>query len=77
MKDVFGHELAIGDTVAFMEPGYSYELKTGEIVKFTPKKLVIKWDDGRGYATSIIQTYKFPEQVAKNLAPGLKIQNIW
>ena len=67
MKDVFGNELAVGDEVAFMEPGYTYALKKGTIIKFTPKKLVIEWDDGRGYSTSITQTYKFPKQVVKKI----------
>lgn len=42
MKDVFGNELSIGDTVAFMVPGYVYALRTGTIVKFTPQKILIE-----------------------------------
>lgn len=56
MKDVFGNDLEIGDTVAYMEPGYAYALKKGKITKFTPQKLVI---DGH--------QYKFPKQVAKKV----------
>lgn len=65
MKDVFGNELSVGDTVAFNEPGYTYRLCTGTIVKFTPKKLVIEWFKDK-YSPNE-KTYKFPEQVAKNV----------
>lgn len=76
MKDVFGNELRVGDEVAFTEPGYTYELKVGTIIKFTPKKMLIGWHDrsaspGAGTKT---KTYKFPEQVAKNVAGGLTIK---
>lgn len=63
MKDVFGNKLEVGDEVAFTEPGYTYELKVGKIIKFTPKKMVVKWKDRYN---SEVETYKFPEQVAKN-----------
>jgi len=42
MKDIFNNELNVGDEVAFMEPGYTYTLKTGIVKKFTEKKLVIE-----------------------------------
>jgi len=60
MKDAFGYELEIGDQVAFNEPGYTYELKIGTIIKTTKQKVVIQWND------SVLITYKFPKQVAKN-----------
>jgi len=68
MKDVFGNELAEGDVVAFMEPGYTYALKKGTIVRFTPKKLVIAWVDPQ-YTSNVknMETYKFPEQVVKKV----------
>jgi len=65
MKDVFGNELEIGDTVAFMETGYTYALKIGTIVKFTPQKLIIDWCKNKKYNPNE-KTYKFPKQVAKN-----------
>lgn len=68
MKDVFGNELNVGDTVAFTQPGYTYQLETGVIKSFTPKKLVISWNRRLGSSTSEVQTYKFPMQVAKKIA---------
>lgn len=66
MKDVFGNELEIGDTVAFMETGYTYALKTGIIVKFTPQKVLIEWcKDPKWHPDE--RSYKFPEQVAKKV----------
>jgi len=65
MKDIFRNELEIGDTVAFMEPGYTYTLQTGTIVKFTPKKLVIEWDEFTTDPIHQKQSYKFPCQVVK------------
>jgi len=64
MKDVFGNNLELGDTVAFNEPNYTYRLVVGKIVKFTPQKLVIEWYKDKYNPTE--QTYKFPTQVAKN-----------
>ncbi len=64
MKDIFKNELEIGDTVAFMEPGYTYTLQTGTIIKFTPQKLVIEWCKDKEYNPKE-RSYKFPEQIAK------------
>lgn len=44
MKDIFGNEVAIGDTVAFVSP-FSKGLMTGKIVKFTPKGVKIGYYD--------------------------------
>ncbi len=66
MKDIFGNELEIGDTVAFMEPGYTYTLQTGTIIKITPQKILIEWWKNKRYNPKE-QSYKFPEQVAKGI----------
>ncbi len=42
MKDFFGKECQIGDTVAFNEPHYK-GLVSGQIVKFTPKGVRVKY----------------------------------
>lgn len=42
MKDFFGHELNIGDVVAFNAPIYK-GLVEGVIVKFTPKGCKVKY----------------------------------
>lgn len=42
MNDFFGQPLAIGDTVAFMEPNYR-NMVTGVIVSFAPKSMLIEW----------------------------------
>lgn len=62
-QDVFGNSLEVNDTVAFNEPGYTYELKTGIILRSTPQKVVIGWTDGKYNK----ETYKFPKQVAKKV----------
>lgn len=43
MKDFFGTELNLGDTVAFMEPGYR-NMVTGIILSFAPKSMLIQWN---------------------------------
>lgn len=65
MKDVFGNKLEVGDTVAFNEPGYTYRLCTGSVVKFTPQKLLIRWWKDNHNPEE--ETYKFPTQVAKKV----------
>jgi hypothetical protein len=42
MKDFIGRELAEGDFVAMMLPGYR-SLVLGKIVKFTPKKVRVAY----------------------------------
>jgi hypothetical protein len=42
VRDYFGNELAVGDTVAFCEPGYR-NLITGQILNFTPQKVRVKY----------------------------------
>lgn len=68
MKDVFGNGLNVGDTVAFTQPGYTYQLETGVIKSFTPQKLIINWHRRLGSSTLEVQTYKFPKQVAKKVS---------
>lgn len=67
MKDIFGNELEVGDTVAFMEPGYAYALNKGTVVKLTPQKLKIEWKYKIGDQECSENTYKFPVQVAKKI----------
>jgi hypothetical protein len=42
MKDFFGNELEIGDTVAFNPPVYKGLVK-GIVVKFTPKMIKVSY----------------------------------
>lgn len=42
MKDFFDQELAVGDEVAFMEPGYR-TMVIGKIISFAPKSMLIEW----------------------------------
>jgi hypothetical protein len=65
MKDIFGYELEVGDVVAFTEPGYTYTLIEGTVIKITPKKLLISWFKPRNMG--LVETYKFPKQLAKNV----------
>jgi hypothetical protein len=50
MKDFFGQELSIGDSVAFYAPGYRH-FCTGNVIAFTPKKVRVEyintWNYGR------------------------------
>ncbi len=64
MKDVFGSELEVGDTVAFMVPDYLYALRIGTIHKLTEQKVAILIADKNDYQQMY---YKFPCQVAKKL----------
>ena len=69
MNDAFGQPLHIGDTVSFMETGYVYEQKVGIISRTTEQKVVIlwvkRWKDELGEKPQIVESYKFPKQVAK------------
>lgn len=58
MKDVFGNEVNVGDTVAVIVTGYS-TLAVGPVLRLTPKKIVVevprpRWLGGteERYATS-------------------------
>lgn len=42
MKDVFGNELSVGDTVAFYAPGYRSMIK-GTVIAFTPKQVRVEY----------------------------------
>lgn len=46
MKDIFGHELGVGDAVALNQPGYKW-LVVGEIVDFTSKMVKVAYVDWR------------------------------
>jgi hypothetical protein len=41
-KDLFGQELAVGDTVAFMRPSYR-SLCLATILKITPKTILVEY----------------------------------
>jgi hypothetical protein len=41
-KDLFGQELAVGDTVAFMRPNYR-SLCLATILKITPKTVLVEY----------------------------------
>ena len=42
MKDFFGIEVEVGDTVVFIEPRY-HNLCVGKIVRFTPKGIRVTY----------------------------------
>lgn len=44
MKDFFGQEINVGDSVAFMQPDYR-NLMMGVVAAFTPKKVKIYWNN--------------------------------
>ena len=50
MKDFFGKEVEIGDTVVFIEPKY-HNLILGKIMRFTPKGVRVTY-----------QRYGYPEE---------------
>jgi len=58
MKDIFGFELSVGDTVAFGEPAAS-RLVTGVIKSIDTYTLYIKFPHG--------YTNKYPGEVAKRV----------
>ena len=68
MRDFFNTELTVGDTVAFMAPGYRNLVK-GTIIRFTPKMVIIEylnnWNfSNPGYPCEIKQT---PDQIIKDV----------
>lgn len=70
-KDFFGSELNVGDTVAFIAPGYRM-LTKGTITRFTEKTVIIEyinnWNYGNsGIACEIKQT---PGQLIKPFKHG-------
>lgn len=47
-KDAFGHDLQVGDEVAFVEP-YSHYLETGIVHKLNPTGATISWSNPNNY----------------------------
>lgn len=41
MKDFVGQDLAVGDTVVYMQVGYR-SLKTANVIKITPKMVILR-----------------------------------
>lgn len=70
MKDVFGQELEIGDTVAFNPPYYK-GMTTGTIKSFTPKGVQVEyvWPNYPGF------TGKRDTKVVPQLAQNVVKQN--
>lgn len=65
-KDFLGKELAIGDTVILVAPGYRHLCKA-TIIAFTPKQVRVEysntWNHGdEGYVQQIIQ---LPSQLVR------------
>jgi len=58
MKDYFGNELGVGDKVAFTEPQYR-NLIDGEVVKFTPQKVRVRYMTSAGYITTYLSLPNF------------------
>jgi len=59
MKDFFGKDLSVGDFVVIMKPNYR-ELVLGQIIKFSPKQVRVKWGEEKWDQVS-----QFPSQVVK------------
>jgi len=68
MKDVFGNDLEIGDTVAFYAPNYR-SMTTGEVIAFTPKQVRVKYRNTWNYSgEGLEQTYlNYPSDFAKGV----------
>jgi hypothetical protein len=65
MKDIFGKELSLGDTVAF-NPPYSKGLIIGTIAKFTPKQVKIEYYGSTWREQSVLMSkLDYPENVVK------------
>ncbi len=64
MKDIFGNELEVGDTVAFNEPDY-HNMITGEVLKFTPKMIHIRYTASQHRNPQT--TYEYPLNVVKQI----------
>jgi len=68
MKDFFGQELQVGDSVAFMEPQYR-NMTHGKILKITPKMMLLEYPCW--YDKKVIITFRAtPDQVIKNPIQG-------
>jgi hypothetical protein len=68
MKDVFGNDLEIGDTVAFYAPGYRSMCK-GIIIAFTPKQVRVEYMNTWNYSSPGHKfTYlNYPSDFAKKI----------
>lgn len=64
MKDVFGHELQIGDRVATNVRGYTYTLVKGTVEGFTEQKVRVVMYNGDTYL-------KYPSQLAIGVKNGI------
>lgn len=63
MKDIFGIEIKIGDTVCFAPSGAYAGICVGSVVKFTPKNVCIMGDvKGRHIDSKLY--YAPPRQIA-------------
>lgn len=68
MKDVFGNELALGDTVAFYAPGYR-DMIIGTIIKFTTKQVRVEYTNDWNFGKpGLVKTYlNYPSNFAKKV----------
>jgi len=69
MKDFFGNELSVGDTVAFTPPHYK-NFCLGTIVKITAKQIAIEyintWNFGKDRTKTDIK-YEYSDRVVKKV----------
>lgn len=68
MKDFFGQELSIGDTVAFLPERYR-ELVSGTIVAFTNSKVRVEFINRYYGQNSLDKTIRYPLTVIKKPTP--------
>lgn len=73
MKDFNNNVLAIGDTVAFLEPNYRH-MVAGKVIGFTAKMIRVEYSDIAYYArtrqVATITCLREPRYVAKIQQPG-------
>lgn len=65
MKDYFGKELSVDDTVILIAPGYRHFAK-GKITSFTPKKVRVTYKNNWNYQNGLdIEIIQDPDQLVR------------
>lgn len=63
MKDIFGNDIEVGQTVATNYRQDCQTLRTAEVVGFTAHKVKLRMKD-KYIALGFVEFLKFPEQIA-------------
>jgi hypothetical protein len=64
MKDFFGTELSVGDTVAFMRIGYR-DMRTGTVLSFTKTGMQISPDENTSWRDDFKTFQRFNQVIKK------------